>query len=132
MDLFTTMAEGDVLRAWLDEWDLGKYEQKIREQGIKSPNDFKYIKSKAQFDELVLKLGDVQWMDVLKLQDAWSTKVPTTLQQPAPQIHFLGDEEKKILDALSRRYVDVSNDIDAVQKANNGTNSWLYFIHLSL
>lgn len=59
-------------------------------------------------------------MDVFQLEDAWSTKVPTTMQQPTAQIHFLGDEEKKIFNALSRRYADISNDIDTLQKANNG------------
>ena len=121
--LSTGEGEDDGLKQWLDKWKLGKYEDNIREQGIEAPDDFKYIKSKSQFDQFVSKLGDIPFMHTLKLQDAWTSIVPETEQQQSQaqaQIHFLGDKEKEILNKLSDRYTHISNDIAVVQKANNG------------
>ena len=96
--LATGDGENNTLKQWLDKWKLGKYEDKIREQGIEAPDDFKYIKSKVQFDQFVSKLGDIPFMHTLKLQDAWTSIAPETEQQQSrAQIHFLGDNEKEIL-----------------------------------
>ena len=122
------MTATDELRQWLDKLELGKYEDKLRKQGIQSPDDFKYIKSKKKFNELVnkLQLGDVPFMHALKLQAAWTSIVPETEQQSVAQIHFLDDEEKDILNKLCDRYTHVSNDITAVQKANDGMFNTCY------
>eukprot|EP01084_Bolivina_argentea_P034658 64165_1 len=111
------------LTEWLQKWKLSKYEDKLRSQGIESPQDFKYIKSKQQFNKFVVKLGDnIPYMHILKLEDAWSTIVPITQQQSNTQIHFLGENERQIMDKLYKRYNDSSDDVSTVQKATNEFN----------
>lgn len=115
-------AEGEIdnLGEWLSKWELQEYEQALRKKGIKKPNDFKYIKTKQHFDRLAGKLeDDMSFMDVLKLEDAWKSIVPKPEKQ-APQIHFLGDKEKEIMNKLYKRFDDLSEDINTVQKAFNG------------
>ena len=108
------------LREWLTKWDLEQHEQGLRSKGIKKPNDFKYIKSKKNFDSLIEKLGDsVSFMDALKLEDAWKSIVPEP-EEPKAKIHFLGDKEKEIMNKLYERFDDLSQDVNVVQKAFNG------------
>eukprot|EP01083_Nonionella_stella_P184739 671800_1 len=103
---------------WLHQWKLSKYEQPLTEQGIESQDDFKYIKSKEQFDALVKNLGTIPFMHVLKLQDAWHSIRPLKEQQQNTQIYFLGEDERRIMDKLHQRCNDISDDINTMQQAN--------------
>eukprot|EP01083_Nonionella_stella_P022756 62917_1 len=112
----------DDLCAWLKGYDLQQYEQALRAQAIKSSNDFKYIKSKKHFEQLVAKLGDnVPFMDVLRLEHAWLSIVPHP-DKPEPHIHFLGEKEKEIITKICQRFDHLSEDINIVQKAFNEFN----------
>eukprot|EP01084_Bolivina_argentea_P292413 502689_1 len=120
----STQQEGvaNKLDVWLSNWDLQQYEQALRSQGINKPTDFKYIKTKKNFEQLIDKLSDnMSFMDTLKLQDAWSSIVPNP-QKTEPKIYFLGDKEKEIMNKLYERFDDLSEDVNVVQKAFNDFN----------
>eukprot|EP01084_Bolivina_argentea_P075580 136999_1 len=102
---------------WLSTWDLQHLIKPLNSKGIKTSNDFKYIKSQKQFDKLLTELGNaVSFMDGCKLEDAWKSKVPNP-QQPPPQICFLGDDEKNIFNELNERFHSLSKDIQYVKKS---------------
>eukprot|EP01083_Nonionella_stella_P124775 376977_1 len=81
-------------RQWLHRWNLSKYEQLLRDHGIETQDDFRFIQSKQQSDTLVHKLGNIPFVHVLKLEDAWRS--------------------------IMTRYKDISDDIiNIAQQANN-------------
>eukprot|EP01084_Bolivina_argentea_P179777 310622_1 len=108
------------LETWLSKWKLSRYSEKLSEEGIESPQDFKYIKSNQDFEALMNKLGDIPFMHRQKFKDAWSSIVP--IKQKDVQIHFLTDNDRKIMDKLYQRYSHISEDINIVQNANNEFN----------
>ena len=109
------------LGQWLSSWGLTKYEKSLRGNGIQSPQCFKYIKSEQDFKDLMAKMGsNMSFICQLKLRDAWTSMVPNP-QKSEPAIMFLGDKEKEIMDLLYQRFEDVSEDVNVVQKAFNGT-----------
>jgi len=110
------------LTQWLLSWGLTKYEQTLRDNGIQSPECFKYIKSDEDFKALVAQMGSgMSFICRLKLRDAWTSMVPNP-QKPEPQVLFLGEKEKEIMDLLYQRFDDVSEDVNVVQKAFNEFN----------
>eukprot|EP01083_Nonionella_stella_P315973 1143274_1 len=124
MIMTTDQKEGmSELGSWLAQWRLSQYEDKLKQHGIEFKEDFKYIKSAHDFEELIAKLGDVPFMHSKKFKDAWSTIVPVDERTSDVQIHFLGDDERQVMDKLYQRYSEISTDINTVQKANNDFNS---------
>ena len=120
------MAEGcyetsDGLSEWLAEWDLSSLSEQLTEHGISSQDDFKYIESENQFQELLSSLDGLNFLQKCKLKKAWKSILPKPTAPPV-QIHILGDEEKKILNTLNERYSNLSKDIEYIRKSFNDFN----------
>eukprot|EP01084_Bolivina_argentea_P037824 69951_1 len=111
----------DALEEWLSKWDLSQFSQQLKTHGISSPDDFKYIESVDQFQELLSSLNNIKFMEKCKLKKAWKSIVPNP-EKPPVQIHFLGDKEKIILNILNERFNQLSKDIDYVKKSFNEFN----------
>eukprot|EP01083_Nonionella_stella_P065883 173001_1 len=112
------------LNEWLKKWNISQYADKLRKQGMEFASDFKYIKSKEQFNQIISKLGDdIPMMHVLKLEDAWTTIVPETQQKPDSKVFvMIGPKEMEIRKKLHDRFKDVSQDIHVLQTAINKFN----------
>eukprot|EP01083_Nonionella_stella_P213278 769404_1 len=111
----------DDLDEWLVKWNLTALKGALQGHGISSPEDFKFIETDKQFEELISSLDGINFMQKCKLRKAWTSIVPKPIA-PSVQIHFLGDEEKKILNILNERFTDLSKDIQYVKTSFNAFN----------
>eukprot|EP01084_Bolivina_argentea_P082196 148830_1 len=117
----TSLSNDSTLKDWLNQWELSKLENALNKQGIKTPNDFKFIKSQAHFDKLLSKLNaDLTFMDEMRLEEAWKS-IQTNIYDK-PKMIFVGNEEKEIMEKLHKKYDNVSDDINVIQKAINDLN----------
>eukprot|EP01083_Nonionella_stella_P306508 1073738_1 len=111
----------DDLDEWLVKWNLTALKGALQGHGISSPEDFKFVETDKQFEELISSLDGINFMQKCKLRKAWTSIVPKPIA-PSVQIHFLGDEEKKILNMLNERFTDLSKDIQYVKTSFNAFN----------
>eukprot|EP01083_Nonionella_stella_P104646 300249_1 len=109
------------LDQWLVKWNLTAFKEALQSHGISSPDDVKFIRTEKQFDELVASLDNINFIQKCKLRTAWESVVPNPTPHVA-QIHFLGDEEKTILNVLNQRFTDLSKDIQYLKASLDAFN----------